>query len=570
MDQSKVTKFTAVRDFLLEQFRLTPADYRKRFNEMTRKSDISNVLFANRLYTILQFYVNARKANTVDKLMSCVTADRIRSSLTDYNCTRHIASLESTCVNGWLDHIEMSRAIDAYYANLPHGNRRNTTGDPGQARNESQTAGVNAAHVVDSTRQGASQVTQANQTKGNRQSQKNASSLPQQPQAASNVTRTQPSFCFVCGSNLHYASACPQRYDRAQGTAKTESNARNTQKNSQHKTSRIFTCRGNSSQPASLQSTEPIVVMSDTYTDTAQSVNQSATHTPQQCSTQNSEFETDMIVKEPFSLSHVATTPIVGGDDLNVVSDYSLNKALINPDYCPLRYVSVCIENVPNCLNGMIDSGAETAVAHTSLFPDALPPSMGKITLRGIYGKPIVAELVSLNIRLASNPSTPYIPMYCAVSSEVNEPLILTTDIIRRLSDSQFTLSDSQPSNTEPDDNSGKETDMTDKLLLEDDACVFANLQHNSDNLRSNTFVTSDTGNADDSASPGTDTQDIPLFDHSDCDKFKTEQKDDESLSHCWRLARTNKGGYFVDKDLLYHQDNIAGQIVQQLVVPKV
>ncbi len=159
MDQSKVNKFAAVRDFLLEQFRLTPADYRKRFNEMTRKSDESNVLFANRLYTILQFYVNARKAKTVDKLMSCVTSDRIRSSLTDYNCMRHIASIESTCDSGWLDHIEMSRAIDAYYANLPHGNRRNTTGDSGQNRNESpQAAGVNAAHVVDNTREGASHV----------------------------------------------------------------------------------------------------------------------------------------------------------------------------------------------------------------------------------------------------------------------------------------------------------------------------------------------------------------------------------------------------------------------------
>ena len=85
MDQSAVNNFVDVRDFLLNQFRLTPADYRKRFNEITRKSDESNVLFSSRLYTLLQFYVNSRKANSLDKLMSCLVSDRIRSSITDYN-----------------------------------------------------------------------------------------------------------------------------------------------------------------------------------------------------------------------------------------------------------------------------------------------------------------------------------------------------------------------------------------------------------------------------------------------------------------------------------------------------
>ena len=90
MDQSAVNNFVDVRDFLLNQFRLTPADYRKRFNEITRKSDESNVLFSSRLYTLLQFYVNSRKANSLDKLMSCLVSDRIRSSITDYNCSRHM------------------------------------------------------------------------------------------------------------------------------------------------------------------------------------------------------------------------------------------------------------------------------------------------------------------------------------------------------------------------------------------------------------------------------------------------------------------------------------------------
>ena len=119
----------------------------------------------------------------------------------------------------------------------------------------------------------------------------------------------------------------------------------------------------------------------------------------------------------------------------------------------------------------MIDSGAETAVAHTSLFPETLPSSVGKITLRGIYGKPIVADLVLLNIRLANKASSPYMPIYCALSPDVNETLILTLDIVRRLSDYQFTANDSQSVLCDSDD-TVDDDDLTDEHASSDDAYV--------------------------------------------------------------------------------------------------
>ena len=583
MDQSAVNNFVDVRDFLLNQFRLTPADYRKRFNEITRKSDESNVLFSSRLYTLLQFYVNSRKANSLDKLMSCLVSDRIRSSITDYNCSRHIASLESTADEGWLDHIEISRAIDAYYANLPSSNKYNMTSGSAQNRNAAQpAASVNSTQVTDNDRRESSQ---SNQSSGSRDKQRQAknNSAPQQTSAASNVTRTQSTFCFVCGLDDHVAFACPQRYDRVHGTRNATPNQkeRNPQ-NNQRKSARVFTCKGNnSSQPGSLHSTEPIAVTSDSMphsvTYTAQSVSQSVSHAPPQQqqqyrNTRNSNFENDTIVKEPFTLNRVATRTVdspkqtIENDSIDLFVNFSPNKAQANPDYCPLQYVSVAIENVPYCVNGMIDSGAETAVAHTSLFPETLPSSVGKITLRGIYGKPIVADLVLLNIRLANNASSPYMPIYCALSPDVNETLILTLDIVRRLSDYQFTANNSQSVLCDSDD-TVDDDDLTDEHASSDDAYVFSNLQASPNPV--NTSTSSCTTSSNDSSSLSVDTQNIPLFDKSDSEKFKSEQKADESLVHCWRLARNNKGGFFVKDDLLYHQDNIAGQIVHQLVVPK-
>ena len=51
--------------------------------------------------------------------------------------------------------------------------------------------------------------------------------------------------------------------------------------------------------------------------------------------------------------------------------------------------------------------------------------------------------------------------------------------------------------------------------------------------------------------------------------KFRAEQLADTALAHCWKLARAKKAGFFfIQNDLLYHQHNVKGQVVNQLVVP--
>ena len=46
------------------------------------------------------------------------------------------------------------------------------------------------------------------------------------------------------------------------------------------------------------------------------------------------------------------------------------------------------------------------------------------------------------------------------------------------------------------------------------------------------------------------------------------EQRNDKSLTGCWKLAERGKGGFVVKDGILFHRAKILGQSFLQLVVP--
>jgi len=46
-------------------------------------------------------------------------------------------------------------------------------------------------------------------------------------------------------------------------------------------------------------------------------------------------------------------------------------------------------------------------------------------------------------------------------------------------------------------------------------------------------------------------------------------QHNDPTLASCWDMAKVNKGNYVVDHGILFHYDQVKGQKVCQLCVPK-
>ena len=47
------------------------------------------------------------------------------------------------------------------------------------------------------------------------------------------------------------------------------------------------------------------------------------------------------------------------------------------------------------------------------------------------------------------------------------------------------------------------------------------------------------------------------------------EQRNDETLAGCFKLAKAGKGGFEIHDNLLYHRKTVAGESFLQLVVPK-
>jgi len=69
------------------------------------------------------------------------------------------------------------------------------------------------------------------------------------------------------------------------------------------------------------------------------------------------------------------------------------------------------------------------------------------------------------------------------------------------------------------------------------------------------------------------DNVDNPLYTLIDSDKGDTqtlmaEQKSDQSLQSCWRLADQHKGDMIVENGILYHNNEVCGHAVKQLCVP--
>ena len=108
-------------------------------------------------------------------------------------------------------------------------------------------------------------------------------------------------------------------------------------------------------------------------------------------------------------------------------------------DFSPLRYVDVNIAGLSNQIRGLYDTGAELSVVSSRALPDFEIQRIGNVKLRGIVGAPVEADLIILPIRLAGENQTfsnhDYLQIHCALCDNMNDDLVLTADVVRRLYD---------------------------------------------------------------------------------------------------------------------------------------
>ena len=66
---------------ILNEHKLSPCAYLELFNKLARASDETAVMYCARLKSLLSKYVESRKVDNFDDLMSLIICDRIKSTL---------------------------------------------------------------------------------------------------------------------------------------------------------------------------------------------------------------------------------------------------------------------------------------------------------------------------------------------------------------------------------------------------------------------------------------------------------------------------------------------------------
>ena len=241
----------------------------------------------------------------------------------------------------------------------------------------------------------------------------------------------------------------------------------------------------------------------------------------------------------------VTRSPVIATDLLSIEKPLQPNSLHLSK----LEYMPVNVNGVRESLLALKDSGAEIGIIQPRLIQHLNLPFVGQITIRGIVGKPVNADLVMLEVKPCSDPGyrniVPYIPMIFAVCEiSTGHDMILSAAFVQQL-------------------NELKAYDVVDPTAgktAEVDAMV---LRSRSLPEPAESTISDKTTLVDDKVN------DVDLvYCNLQADKLHNEQICDESLQTCWSLAEQGKGNFLVKDKILYHRDQILGQTVQQLCLP--
>ena len=98
-----------VRD-LLREFKLTAEQYRERFRTAVKSLTETYTLFGSRVKNLFLYYLQNRKAKSVEQVINLLVSDRIKETLSAA-CLRHVLSTEGT---GWFAPEKLTEVIDTY------------------------------------------------------------------------------------------------------------------------------------------------------------------------------------------------------------------------------------------------------------------------------------------------------------------------------------------------------------------------------------------------------------------------------------------------------------------------
>lgn len=109
----QLNDYDALKEFLSNEFKISPIQLRERIFSLRKKSDETYTLLASKLHNALMYYLRSRNiTNEFDKVVSLFCADRLKE-LIPKGCFDFALAQEK---DEWLKHDELTHSIDIYMA----------------------------------------------------------------------------------------------------------------------------------------------------------------------------------------------------------------------------------------------------------------------------------------------------------------------------------------------------------------------------------------------------------------------------------------------------------------------
>ncbi|XP_077506153.1 uncharacterized protein LOC144115605 [Amblyomma americanum] len=224
-----------------------------------------------------------------------------------------------------------------------------------------------------------------------------------------------------------------------------------------------------------------------------------------------------------------------------------------------LRDIKICSREA--VIGAIVDTGADITVVRESLVPEEFVSPHGTIDLVSAFGEKVEAKLAVVPLALCRG--APLIenvddatPVLCTLTDKLTQAdCLISADAWEQLHDSGKTDSESlvqavgtlSPPAEDRPDRSGPDVGTEPVLAFADETLP---------------QQTVDSNEVEPSQAGGT-------AELSGAQKFRAEQHEDETLRQAWQNAKQGKAGMSIVDGVLYHKDQVLGQGVQQLVLPR-
>ena len=532
LQPTELTDYEFVKRALLREFQLDAQSYLHKFNTITMQDGETYSSFVGRVRALLMYYIESRHVKTNDhELLNLLVSDRIKAGL-DSNTLRHILAVEAATTDGWLPPEKLVAALEAYRANYSSDGRPRS-GAIGIAPRIQNRPMLGLRSPVNGQSVNAGISTSAPR------------GFPG-PAAASNTVQR----CYVCDSPFHKAIHCPHRI---QGPRHVQVRA------PVRAPPPVAASRAPRPATVSRCKTESVIV-----DDACPGVKPVLPATVGLSSVVRTPVDTkywpdsgDM--HDDSKTTETCTMNMKCGNDVFVTNVNSTNVSTVD-GINALDYMPIKIRGVSDTLSGLIDSGSMIYVVNGRIVSELDLPRVGSVSLRGIIGSPVKADLVRLDMGYVDSDhefvdANTYHTVLCAVCDDINDDLVLTAAVVRQLVRDQCV-------NVPPcilDDVMGDDVNV-ENVKIEDsgdtictdvnanditDMPVNANVESGDENL-----PTSEAGKAN-------------------RETLIAEQQADKSLAICWSLAKQGKGNFIVENGVLYRDAKILGHKFRQLCLPE-